>query len=170
MVTRMQAGEGVTHGVQGFGRGRARIGRRPLVAWTIIAALLAALVASVAASRASRSDPALVEQAQVIQQDPGADAYSMLCDAAFCPGDCQLGRAGGTDPIGAIIVSPSTASYTFPAVYGNDEASTMRQRGGPARPGAGVGPVERRPGEEAASPLPAPAPERQAPPLLGPQP
>ena len=85
MVTRMQAGEAVNNGVRGFGRGWATIGRRPLVAVTITAALLVALVASVAVSRVDRSDPALVERAQVTQQNPDADANAMANAAVRQP-------------------------------------------------------------------------------------
>ena len=77
MVTRMQAGEAINSGARGFGRSWATIGRRPLVALAISTALLVALVAGVAVSRVDRSDPALAERAQVIQQYPDADANAM---------------------------------------------------------------------------------------------
>ncbi len=140
-----------------------RVTRRT-VTITIVSTLLLGLLATAAVARVFSLAPApgVAGQGRVVQQNPDA--------AAFCPGDCQLGRAGETDPIGASTVSPSTAGYAFPEVYGNDEASTRHQGGGPARPGAGVGPIEYLPSEEGASPLPSLAPEREADPDFGPQP
>ena len=91
MVTRMQVGEAVNGGARRFGRGWGTIGRRPLVAVAITAALLVSLVASVAVSRVDRSDPALAERAQVIQQNPDADANAMA-NAAVRQPDAVMSR------------------------------------------------------------------------------
>lgn len=161
----------------GIARQKGRIGMnrrvtRRTVTITIVSTLLLGLLATAAVARVFSLAPApgVAGQGRVVQEDPDAAAQALPGDAAFCPGDCQLGRAGETDPIGASTVSPSTAGYAFPEVYGNDEASTRHQGGGPARPGAGVGPIEYLPSEEGASPLPSLAPEREADPDFGPQP
>ena len=109
MVTGVQAGKAADGSARSLGRARARIGNRPLVAATIIAALLATLLAGVVASRAYPFDPAVVTQAGVIeqtqrlahrqrrpdsavagqasvsQQDPDTDAYAMAGSAVNQP-------------------------------------------------------------------------------------
>ena len=102
-------------------RGRLAASRQ-LRGVAIIGALVLALIASVVVGRAlssDRTDASAPGQSRVIQQDPDADAR----------------RAGADTNRGAYTVSPpnerdagagvpTSPSYIYPAVYGDDEGVT----------------------------------------------
>ena len=115
-------------------------GNRQLRGVALIAALVLALAASLAISRAWSSDPAVSSapgQYPVIQQDPDADAATMAQQAR--PADTfdfeqwertQTGMNAGLVPGFTAyredhrpVVGPA---YTFPEVYGDDEAAAPR--------------------------------------------
>ncbi len=188
-------------------KGRTVMNRR--VTWctvtiTIVSTLLVGLLATAVVARVFSLAPArgVAGQERVTQENPDADAYAMAAAlavadnaAAFCPGDCQLGRAGEASMTGGATGSAARAAAAAAGVGhlefspGDAVAGAIHAASGAAESGlqeflagdratrglpsvqlgTGVGDFEYSPGEEP-SVLPSPAPNREAVPDFGRQP
>ncbi len=205
MVDLLTPSKTADSGIVGHGiaqqRGRTVMNRRVTrrkVTITIVSTLLVGVLSTAAVAQVFLFAPApdAARQERVIQQDPGADAYTMDGDAAICPGDCQLGREGEPDATGGTTGSAVRAAAaaagmgdveSFPGEEGADANRTVpgAAEGGPVeflpsesptrslpivRPDPEVGPVERLPGDEDTSTVPSLAPDHEPVPQFGPQP